>query len=267
MTSQTRLTREIIIQTLVDALEPLAYVHAFWEGGAAAFNRIDEWSDIDLYLVVDDKKVGEAFLTFENALRLLSPIKQKYEVLQLPWPRVYQTFYKLEDASEYLVIDLVVLVPSSPEKFLEPEIHGSVVFYFNKSNKAKRRTLNKDASIKKLQERLERLQASFDMFSIFVQKEINRRNYLEAMSLYHTLILAPLTEALRIRYNPIHHDFKMRYIHYEVPSEIIKKLEHLFFVRDENDLQEKYYEAVELFKDVMSEIDQKEIERLVRMSE
>jgi len=49
-------TREIIIQTLVDALKPLDYIYAFWEGDAAAFDRIDEWSDIDLYLVVDERK-------------------------------------------------------------------------------------------------------------------------------------------------------------------------------------------------------------------
>ena len=67
-----RLTRDIIIQTLVDALKPIEYVLAFWEGGAAAFNRVDEWSDIDLYLVVDDKKVDETFVAFEKALKSLS---------------------------------------------------------------------------------------------------------------------------------------------------------------------------------------------------
>ena len=54
MSRGNELTRERVIQTLVVALKPLDYVHAFWEGGAAALNRIDEWSDIDLYLDVDD---------------------------------------------------------------------------------------------------------------------------------------------------------------------------------------------------------------------
>ena len=55
------LGRETIIQTLVDSLEPLNYTYALYEGGAVAFGRIDDWSDIDLYLVVDDDKVDDAF--------------------------------------------------------------------------------------------------------------------------------------------------------------------------------------------------------------
>jgi hypothetical protein len=58
----------------------------------------------------------------------------------------------------------------------------------------------------------------------------------------------------------------MHYIHYELPSEAIEKLKHLYFVEDEKDLQEKYHEATRWFHEIMSEIDQKEIERLVRMS-
>ncbi|MDH5449108.1 MAG: nucleotidyltransferase domain-containing protein [Candidatus Bathyarchaeota archaeon] len=266
MTKKKRLTRDIIIQTLVDALELLDYTHAFWEGGAAAFDRIDEWSDIDLYLVVDNKKVNETFFTVEKALKSLSSITQKYEVSHPPSSGLFQAFYKLDDASKYLIIDLAVLKLSSPDKFLEPEIHGNVVFYFNKSNKVKPPSLNKNVLAKKLQKRLKRLQARFDMFSNFVQKEINRGNQIEAIDLYHGLTLATLVEALRVKYNPVHHSFKTRYIHYELPSETIKRLEHLYFVRDEKDLQEKYHKAIRWFHEIMSEIDQKEIERRIRTS-
>jgi len=94
MERQRKLTRDIILQTLIDALEPRDYVHAFWEGGAAAFERLDEWSDIDLYLVVDDEKTDETFLAVEEALRSLSPIEQKYEVLHPPSLGLSQAFYK-----------------------------------------------------------------------------------------------------------------------------------------------------------------------------
>ena len=54
MVGDERVTREVIVETLACSLEPLNFVYAFWEGGAAAFNRVDEWSDIDLFIVVDD---------------------------------------------------------------------------------------------------------------------------------------------------------------------------------------------------------------------
>jgi len=240
MKNNQMLTRDIIVQTLIKALKPLDHVHAFYEGGAAAFNRLDEWSDLDLYLVVNDEKVNEAFLIVEKTLKELSSIKQKIDLPQTAWPGVSQAFYRLEDADEYLIIDLCVLKLSSPEKFLEPEIHGNVVFYFNKSGKIEPPPLDRDAFVKKLRERLERLQARFDMFNNFVQKQINRGHHLEAIDLYYSLTLATLVEALRIKHYPIHYNFKMEYLYYELPSETIAKLKHLYFVKDAKDLQEKY---------------------------
>ena len=252
-TDEKKLSRETIIQTLANALKSLDYVHAFWEGGAAAFNRIDEWSDIDIYLLVDDDKVEQTFLAVEKELKALSPIKQKYDVPQTAWPGVFQAFYKLETTSEYLLIDLAILTLSSKERFLEPEIHGNNVFYFNKDNMIKPPSLDKQAFASKLRKRQERLEARFKVFNIFVQKEINRRNYLEAIDLYYAVTLATLVEALRIKYNPFHHDFKMRYIHHELPPRIIHRLKQLFFVKNEKDLQEKYNKATEWFTEVLSE--------------
>ncbi|MCJ7431593.1 hypothetical protein MUO83_10340 [Candidatus Bathyarchaeota archaeon] len=102
------------------------------------------------------------------------------------------------------------------------------------------------------------------MFNNFVQKEINRGNSLEALDLYYGLTLATLVEALRIKHKPIHYDFKMRYVHYELPPDTIKKLERLYFVKDPKDLQEKYHEATKWFRETISNIDRRETEKLVR---
>ncbi len=249
---ERNVTRDTVIKTLVHALKPLGYVHALYEGGAIAFNRLDEWSDIDLYLVVDDDKVDEAFLVVEKVLKTLSPIKQKLEVKQLPWPGVSQAFYRMEGSTEYLLIDFVVLKLSGPEKFLAPEIHGKAVFYFNKSDKIKVEAFDNDFLNKSLLERLVRLRDRFAMFNIFVQKEINRGNYIEALSLYHSLTLGSIVDALRIKHSPFHHDFKTRYVQYELPKEIIEKLENLYFVRDKKDLEKKYREATEWFKKMVA---------------
>lgn len=248
-----KLDRETIVKTLAEALKPLRYAHAFYQGGAAAFNRIDSWSDIDLYTVVDDEKVEATFSTVERSLESLSPIQQKLRTPQLPWPGVFQTFYKLENTSEFLLIDLAVLKLSASEKFLEPLIHGNVIFYFNKNNTVKNSVFDKKIFLAKLHGRLEMLQARFDMFNHLVQKEINRGNHLEALEWYHVFTLAALVEALRTKHNPFHHDFRMRYVHYELPSKIIKKLENLYYVRDAKDLQEKYREATEWFEETMSQ--------------
>jgi len=252
-----KVTRERVNQALSEALKPLDYVHAFYEGGAAAFNRVDEWSDIDAYIVVDDDKVNEAFAVVEKALESLSPIKLKYEVQRTPWEGLSQAFYKLENASEYLILDLAILKLSSPDKLLEPEIHGTNVFYFNKASSVRIPKLDKDKFTKQLEQRLERLQTRFDMFNSFVQKEISRGNFLEALDYYYSLTLASLVEILRIIHNPFHYNFRMRYIYYELPPTTIKKLENLYSIKNIKELQKKYEKATEWFQKSIKEINQK----------
>jgi hypothetical protein len=247
------LTREDIINALVEALKPLDFVQAFYEGGAAAFKRIDEWSDIDIYLIVDDDKVGEALQTTEKALKMLSPITVKFDMVKGAWSDISQAFYRLEKAPEFLLVDLAVIKSTSEEKFLQPEIHGEVLFYFNKSSTIKAASLDKKAFTRKLCKRIDQLRARFDVFNIFVRKELNRGNVLEALELYHSITLATLIEILRIMHNPYHHDFKTRYIHYELPSETVENLKQLFFVESDGFLYEKYDRASlwirELFDD------------------
>jgi hypothetical protein len=151
------------------------------------------------------------------------------------------------------------LKQESPEKFLQPEIHGNSIFYFNKGNKIKPPSpLDNDAFKKKMHARLERLQARLTMFNNFVQKEINRGNTLEAIDAYHVITLASLVEALRIKHNPIHYDFKMHYVRYELPQEVTKKLEHLCFIKNKKDLQEKYNQATEWFQKITSDSNQQQ---------
>jgi len=254
MTSAKTLTRETVIQAIVKALRPVDYVHALYEGGAAAFRRIDEWSDIDLYIIADDNRVDETFQACEDAFTSLSGIQQKYEVPQTSWPGVHQAFYRLRNTSEYLIIDLAILTPNSQEKFLEPEIHGNAVFHLNRNNSVKLPHIDTAAFAGKLHARARRLKERFRMFNMFVQKEINRVNTLEAIDSYHVITLASLIEALRIRHNPLHYDFKLRYVHYELPEEVVKRLEFLSFVKDQKDLQEKYNEASKWFSETISEI-------------
>jgi hypothetical protein len=228
--------RRRIVAALVNFLKPVEYVHAFYEGGAAAFGRIDEWSDLDLYAIVDDDKVEQTFRVVEEALNSVHQIDMKYPVLQQPWPGVSQAFYRLKNTSRYLLVDFAVLTQKSGEKFLEPNIHGDNVFYFNKSSRIKPPILDKQKFKDRMHERLEKLSARFDMFNIFVQKEINRGNWLEALDLYYNVTLASLVEALRARYNSFHYDFKMRYVHYELPAEIVVRLQNLYLagVGEEN---------------------------------
>jgi len=195
---------------MVDDLRPLPYVHAFWESGSTAFNRTDAWSDIDLYIVVDDAMVRETFAVVEKTLTALSPIRLKQEV---PWPAasgIYQAFYRLEKTDEYRLVDLAIMTVSAPDKFLAREIHGEAVFLFNQKDAVRIPSLDADGFVRSILDRRKRLIERMELFGPFVPKEIHRGNSLEALEFYRALVVQSLVEALRMRYGPLHYDFRIR---------------------------------------------------------
>ena len=197
-----QLRREQILDALRLALEPRESVLAMWEGGAAAFERLDAWSDIDLMVTVKDDCVGETFAAIEQTLAALSPIDLKYTPPQLPWPGIFQTFYRLRDAGPYLLVDAAVLQESAPEKLLTPEIHANAVVYFDKAGVVQSPPFDWTGWQERMRERLATLRMIFDLFQSLTLKELNRGNWLEALSFYQGCTLRPLVEALRIRCQP-----------------------------------------------------------------
>lgn len=248
------ITRDDIIKVLIDTLEPLNYVYAMWEGGAAAFGRIDEWSDLDLQVETQDEQVDAVLELAEQALLSLSPIDLKYELPRPTWHGHAQTFYRLRDASPFLIIDFVVIQHSNPNKFLETEIHGRQRVHFDKANVVKAPPVDRNEWLKTLQNRLDTLRVTFDLFQILTLKELHRRNYMEAVAFYHRFTLQPLIEALRIKYTPFHYNFNTRYLYYELPPKIVHQLEPLFFIASGDDLQFKQAQVEELFYQTLNQI-------------
>ena len=248
------LTRQEITQALRARLEPLDYVHALWEGGAASFNRVDEWSDIDLQVAVDDDCVAQVFPIVEEVLQSLSPIDLRYEIPQPAWHGHAQVFYRLSQASKFLLIDFVVIKKSNPLKFLEPEIHGNAVVHFDKANVTKVEPLDRTAWNAKLRERVNTLRVTFDLFQSLTLKELNRHNTIEALAFYNGYTLRPLIEALRILHVPTRYNFSTRYLYYELPAEVVRRLEKLFFVQNEDDLREKQIQAEKWFYETLTQI-------------
>ena len=72
-----KVSRDEITVAIAAALEPLDYVYAMWEGGAVAFDRADEWSDIDICISADDDRIEEPFAVVEKALGSIAPIELK----------------------------------------------------------------------------------------------------------------------------------------------------------------------------------------------
>jgi len=248
------ITRPQILSAIKSALEPLPFALAMWEGGAASFGRVDEWSDIDLQVAARDDRVAEIFPIVERTLAALSPIDLKYELPQPTWHSHAQTFYRLRDASPYLVLDFVAMKASAPEKFLQPEIHGNAIVHFDKANVVRAQPFDRAAFDARLKQRVETLRVTFDLFQPLALKELNRGNAIEAIAFYQSWVLRPLVELLHIQHAPFHYNFNTRYVQYDLSKPVIKKLQPLFFIRDIYDLRAKRVQAEKWFYEVMEQV-------------
>lgn len=248
-------TKETILTRLKTALEPLDYINALWEGGAAAWGRADQWSDIDLQMDVDDDRVEDSITAFENALLSISPIDLRYDIPMPTWHGHNQVIFRLKNTSPYLLIDLAVMKHSSTDKFMEPELHGSLIVHFDKRGVIDQKPLNRSELQKTLASRIETLKTLFDMFQVLTEKEINRGNAVEAIAYYQGFTLRPLVEALRIKYKPEQYDYHTRYIYYDLPGDVLKKLESFYFVKDLEELRNRRREAEELFWETIASLE------------
>src|SRR4029078_995626 len=60
--------RDQIIEAIRRATEPRADAHSLFEGGSAAFGRVDAWSEVDLEADVDDGTEEAVFAAIDAAL-------------------------------------------------------------------------------------------------------------------------------------------------------------------------------------------------------
>jgi hypothetical protein len=249
MPRTTTLTRSHILESLKRSLEPKKHILAMWEGGAAAFGRVDCWSDIDLMVAARDGQAKRAASEIARILRRLSPVTAQLSVKHPAWPDMIHTFYKLRNAGEFLLVDVGVMPQSCPNKLLETEIHGRALVHFDKAAICRPPALDRRKFFAGMKKRKARLASMFEMVSNFAVKELNRKNYIESQYNYF-MILDMLVEALRMKHGPFHHDFRGRYLHYELPAPVVKKLQRLFYVNDPADLGRKQARARRWFKEL-----------------
>lgn len=247
--------RDQLVTVIRSALEPLPDVLAMWEGGSAAWGRLDEWSDLDLLLLVEDESVEPAFAALEAAIETQSRIDLRHRLPAPTWHGHDQSFYRLRDAGPYLMLDVVVLRRSRGDRFLERERHGDPLVYFDKTGEIASRPLDRRALKRRIENRLAQLRQTFPLFQPMVRKELCRGNDLDALAFYQSATLAPLVTLLRMRHCPERFDFGLRYIDRDLPPDAAARVRGLSFVARPGDLARRQRDAEALFEQVLAELD------------
>ena len=153
-----------------------------------------------------------------------------------------------------MVIEICALKHSSLEKFLQREIHGEIFVHFDNKDVTNVKPIDKEEFDKSLKVRLENIEKLFNMYQILIEKELNRKNHIEALAFYQNFTLSPLVEVLRMKYSPYRYNFRARYVYYDLPKEVAEKLEWFYFITDSSDLRLKHKEIISWFNEIVEEL-------------
>jgi len=248
-------TRDHILTAIHTTLEAEPRALALWEGGSTAFGRADALSDLDLYVLVEDKGVAAVIDAVAHSLEALSPIAFSH---RLPEPTRHghaQVFYLLRDTSPGAMVDLVVMRRSVPERFLEEERHGIPRVLFDHTGEIGPMPLDREAHTTRLAGRLATLRTTFPLFRGLVQKEIERGDAMAAIGSYHALTLRPLLEVIRMLHCPERYDYGAKYSTPDLPPEVVSRLERLWYIGSPGDLAERQAEAEAWFAETVTTLD------------
>jgi hypothetical protein len=214
-------SRDSIIAQLHKALLPLPFVHAAWLEGADAAGRADEYSDIDLWLDVDQDSLETAFEAVRSVLLTFGSLDLE-DVQVHSNPLLQQRFFRSSGVSPFWFVDVCVQVHGRDVAFGADDPF-LVLFDRKKVIQVQRLEFPMDdinAAVQGLQARRWRW--------LLVEKEIKRGHRLEALVYYHQEVLQSLVELLRLRHCPGKRGYDLKHTYLDLPKEVNNKLEVLY---------------------------------------
>lgn len=231
---------EIIIKRLKEELEPLQYVHAMWLEGADAIGQADEYSDIDIYIDIEDEYEQEAIHKVENILSRISEIDYKY-VMNHGHPKLRQRIYHLKGSSEYLMIDFCWQLHSRDKQeyvYIKGNTIEAAKVIFDKSEIITYKDFKEEDYRSFNIEALEDCKYRYSQHCR-VTKYIHRGMYLEAYAYYNKYALEPLIHVLRMIYTPAHAHYYLIHISQHLPEFEVEKLQFFAEISTLKDIEDR----------------------------
>ncbi len=249
-------SRDETIEALRQVLAAWTSARAAWLGGSDASGRTDQWSDIDLQVIVEDDEVEEAFARVEQSLSCLCPIAVSLRLPQPSWHGHEQAFYQLRDADPSHMIDVVVMKRNTTaDRFLERERHGEPTILFDHDGLIVVTPLDRGALRERIVRKVVDLKARYFLFQPLIEKAIAREHVAEAVHFYHAMSLRPVIDLLRIRHCPDRFDFGPRYLGRDLPANMRTTVDRLCLPKNLEELRANLAECGAIFRTTLTEIE------------
>jgi hypothetical protein len=247
-------TREKIIQSLQGSLEDQVAVHALWLEGADASETVDQFSDIDVWIDVEDGQEQTVLDDIKRVLVQLSELDLEFEE-EHPHPKIRQKFFHLKGTSKFLIIDVCIQSHSRVFWYTKGFEGEKVKILFDKTGVIQYKDMDQENFKSELRNRVGDLTKEFSLFQIWIEKNVARKNFLEALLYYHRRILEPLVELLRVKHSPTKRDYYLKHVTQDLPVDVVRELEEIYKVNSVEEIAEKAEHANKLFQDTLNDLD------------
>lgn len=241
-----KISRKMIVENLKEGLEKNSLVFAFWLEGSTARGNTDDFSDIDIWVDVKDGMESKIFKKIENLLSRISKIRFLAE-LESSIPGVRTRFYHFPKTSKFFLVDVSTKKHSYKYHFLRGEENEARVI-FDKAGVIQFEPIDNRKFRNFMKKRIGYFEAILPVIQIWMEKQIRRQNYLEALSHYYSGILFILVEILRLKHNPIKRGNFLNKIYQQLPGKEVSKIEDLFKIHSLEELDLKSKKALFLIR-------------------
>lgn len=223
--------RDDITTGLIRDLVSHEDIVAIWEGGAAATGRLDDFSDLDLCLLIRPGAADSVLARIDQTLGK-SVARSWRKSTPAPWWAA-EKLYLLADAPQFFFIDAVLFEDNDDRaylEFMEVERHGRAVVHHDPQKLLSERSVCRSDLRTRLQAKLDDIRGAFPFFVLLVDKELARGNDLTALHSYQRGVLQLFVETVNIAERTPRHDFALRYAESELTEESKAILRELAFV-------------------------------------
>ncbi|MGB0886452.1 MAG: hypothetical protein ACPGVH_01705 [Chitinophagales bacterium] len=231
-------------------------VNAFWLEGADGLGNVDEYSDIDIVLDVDDGFENCIFETFEQELNKIGSLDLNVEDF-VDHPKIRTKFYHIENSNEYLILDFSIQSNSRNSKeniFTKGDIVSFPKIIFDKKEVVKFSTEIKNNYSENFKDRISIFKARFKQHSR-VLKYVERNLFLEASMYYRKYVTQPIVELMRMKYTPKYHYLHLIHISNHIPKEEKLILEKLYKINSLADIKTNTKFAQNIFNDLVKQVE------------
>jgi hypothetical protein len=203
-----------------------------WVGGSAATGGYDEWSDLDVDVLCTPGTVHDVYARLMVRARGRFEVADLWELPFATWPDGRQCFVNLQSRPGLLdeptrSIDLHFSDLSDHHRFVDVRRHGRPIVVHDPEGLLVLRhddeaELREGCDQAVAQVRQRRVTGEW-----LVNRAIRRGHVAEAVDLYLRFALGAVVRLLRAEHCPWRHDYGLRYLREDLPTELADRVESL----------------------------------------